>query len=178
MGDLYFLSRGHEDFCRTKDPVEKNFFRSWSDHILFKTGINAAKFYINLKEPPYYKLVDIDHQKVAELRDELVGDYIEWIELDSIFIPSRSQEKFTEYREGHTGRYMGAFTESVKKYGIISPVLVLKVEWKGKSYNLIEGKHRAVGAFLTGIKGLKIPALVMLKAIKVDGEDSKWIPAN
>ena len=172
--DTFFLSRGHEDFCRTKNPMTASFFRYWSERIIFGSGMNT-QFYTNLKEPPYYKLLNIDYQKIEELRDELLGDQIEWIDLDSIYITGKKcgdgGDEFGSYTIGHTGKYMQAFTASVHKYGVISPVLVVQRTGNEKWYNLIEGKHRTVGATFAKIKGLKIPALVLVKAQNAHREE-------
>ena len=162
---LYYLSRGHEKLYNTKEPLPYATHKLTTNKLLDTTKTNV-KYYTH-----GHREVDIDVSKFKILRDEVLGDYIEWILPTSI-----TNNVLTPRPLLKTSRII-LLKKSIKKYGILTPPLVyvvpknvchFKPNYPELQFTVGEGRHRALAAELVGYTK-PIPAFVLISKGDIDG---------
>ena len=110
---LYYLSKGHEELYGTKEALPYMHHKLFLGDYLVTTKTNYQYC-----RNGYQELREIDVEFTTKHRNEILGNYIEYILPTSIINNVLTPRPLLETLR------IKRLTESVSKYGIISPPLV------------------------------------------------------
>lgn len=157
----YFLSRGHQAFFGHNDPLTFHDMNKILGPYIRGKGRIFERSY---DKHPYF-----DKAKVIEKREELLSDYIEYID------PTRIVNNVLTDRPLLYTLKIKDLKNSIGKHGVLMPILVHTIDEyikshknkffkrDGKYYYMVkEGRHRALVTELIGHKDL-IPAFVLIQ---------------
>ncbi len=99
-------------------------------------------------------LIPKRENKDSAKKDNNQKDYVFWLDLDNITPnPYQPRKNFEE-------EDLNSLSESIKKYGVLQPIIVTKLEESDK-YEIIAGERRYRASKLAGLKS--VPALIKQK---------------
>ena len=143
---LFYLSKGHNQLYSTEDPLPYQTHKGTLHRLLVET-----KTLIKFCNRGYSELAELDTKIITNKRNELLGDYIEYVLPTSIINNVLTPRPLLE-----TPRLL-RLQESVFKYGIVTPALLQLVYPTSSKFNsnypevqfiVKEGRHRMLAAAL------------------------------